>query len=104
MVYSWVDMNPQSDFLKGLFYQPPDFARRRTLPSHTKFQMIYGFQSDENESKPSGDGVLSLDSMTRAEAIEEAEHALPLEYGHTAILHSNEAVSRLEFILGESFD
>ncbi len=67
--------------------------------------MMYGFKRNERSFGPSGDRVLTLKSMTRIEAIEEADYrALPLDYGHVDILQSGEAVNRLNAILGESFD
>ncbi len=105
IVYSWLDMSPSSDFLKGLFHQPPDFRHRRPLPSHTEFHMMYGFRRREASFGPSGDGVVTLKSMTRVGAIEAAHYrALPLDYDHTDILHSDEALDRLNLILEESFD
>ena len=105
VVYSLYDMSPTSEFVKGLFRQPPDFQRARSLPGHTKFHMMYGFKRDERSFGPSGDRVLTLKSMTRIEAIEEADYrALPLDYGHVDILQSGEAANRLNAILGESFD
>jgi pimeloyl-ACP methyl ester carboxylesterase len=104
IVYSWIDMNPESDFLKGLFYQPPGHVRPRTLPSHTPFHMIFGYKRDESSFGPSSDGVLSVKSEARLEAIEAARSVLPLDYDHPGILHSGEAVNRLNFILGDAFD
>ncbi len=105
VVFSLYDMRPTSDFVKGLFRQPPDFKRPRTLPGHTNFHMMYGFKRDERSFGPSGDHVLTLKSMTRIEALKEADYrALPLDYGHVDILKSGEAANRLNAILGESFD
>lgn len=105
IVYSWLDMSPKSDFLRDLFHQPPDFQRARSLPSHTKFHMMYGFKRNAGSFGPSGDNVLTLKSMTRIEAIEEADYsALPLDYNHVDILQSREAVNRLNVILNESFN
>ena len=100
-LYSWLDMNPESDFIKSLFYQPPDFRTARPLPDHTEFHMMYGFNNGD-ESGPSSDGMLTVKNMTRIEAIEAADYrTLPLDYGHADILHSDEAASRLGVILGE---
>ncbi len=67
--------------------------------------MMYGFKRKNRSSGPSGDGVLTLKSMTRIEAIKAADHrALPLDYDHKSILHSGEAVDRLNVILSEGFD
>ena len=98
-------MNPASDFIRGLFYQPPDYSDPRPLPDNTNFHMMYGHRRDESSFGPSGDGVLSLRSMTRTEAIEAARYrALPLDYDHTEILRSTEALDRLRVILDSEFD
>jgi pimeloyl-ACP methyl ester carboxylesterase len=103
VVYSWLDMSPDSDFLKGLFYAPPDYQRVRGLPPHTDFHMLFGYKRPEHSFGPSGDGVLTVKSETRLEAIEAARSILPLDYTHVGILHSGEAVSRLNTILGNAF-
>ncbi len=104
VVYSWLDMNPSSDFLKGLFYQPPDYLRPRPLPPQTPFYMMFGYKRKESSFGPSGDGVLTTKSETRLEAVEAAKSILPLDYDHVDILHSPEAVKRLNAILAERFD
>lgn len=104
VVYSWLDMNPSSDFLKGLFYQPPDYLRPRPLPPQTPFYMMFGYKRKESSFGPSGDGVLTTKSETRLEAVEAAKSILPLDYDHVAILHSPEAVKRLNAILAKRFD
>jgi hypothetical protein len=53
---------------------------------------------------PSGDGVLSVKSETRIEAVAAAESILPLDYNHVDIVHSPEAVERLNLILENHFE
>ncbi len=58
IVYSSFDMNPKSDFIRGLFHQPPDcsaahFPTKRISRWHRR---------DESSLGPSGDGVLTLRS------------------------------------------
>jgi pimeloyl-ACP methyl ester carboxylesterase len=104
IVYSWLDMSPDSDFLKGLFYQPPDYLEPRALPTHIPFHMIFGYKRDEFSFGPSADGVLSVKTATRLEAVEAARSVLPLDYDHAGILHSGETVNRLNSILSHTFD
>jgi pimeloyl-ACP methyl ester carboxylesterase len=103
MVDSWFDMRPSSDFLKSLFYQPSDPARARALPEHVAFHMLFGFKRRTRSFGPSGDGVLSLASMARSEAVAEARSVLPVDCDHVGILHHPQASSRLAAVLDEVF-
>ncbi len=104
VVYSWLDMDPESEFLRSLFYDPTRGQRFRALPPHTAFHMLFSYRRDESSFGPSADGVVTIKSQARLEAIESAQSILPLDYGHVDILHSGEAVNRVNGILGEAFD
>jgi pimeloyl-ACP methyl ester carboxylesterase len=104
VVFSWLDMNPLSDFLRGLFHQPPDYQEVRPLPEHTAFHMIFGYRRRARSWGPSGDSVLTVASMTRREAIDDARSVLPLNYSHTGILKSDAAVERVNMLLAEAFE
>jgi pimeloyl-ACP methyl ester carboxylesterase len=104
MVYSWLDMDPASGFLRGLFYEPPDFRRPRPLPAQVQFHMIFGYKRDEGSRGPSGDGVLTVKSEARTEAVLAARSILPLDYDHAGILASDEAATRLDAILRDAFE
>jgi pimeloyl-ACP methyl ester carboxylesterase len=103
MVDSWLDMRPNSDFLRSLFYQDPDRAHARRLPEPVEFHMLFGFARRTRSFGPSGDGVLSLASMARDEAVSEARSILPLDSDHVGILHHPRASGRLAAILEEAF-
>ena len=103
IVYSWLDMNPTSDFLTGLFYQPPDYTQPRLLPKQVPFHMVFGFKRKEDSFGPSGDTVLTVKSETRIEAVEAAKSILPLDYTHVGILKADETVKRLNHILDDRF-
>ncbi len=103
VVYSWLDMNPSSDFLKGIFFEAPDYEQPRGLPPATRFDMLFGYHRKDNSFGPSADGVLTVKSETRLEAVEAAESILPLDYDHVGIVHSPEAVERLNKLLDETF-
>lgn len=104
MVFSWLDMRPGSDFLEQLFYEPGPPLRARPLPPQTHFHMIFGFRRPERSSGPSSDGVVSVRSQARREAIEAAQSILPLDYDHAEILHSDEVERRLGVLLEERFE
>ena len=103
MVDAWLDMRPNSEFLKGLFYEASDGGRPRTLPEDVAFHMLFGFARRSRSFGPSGDGVLSLASMARSEAVSEARSILPINCDHVGILHHPQASSRLAAILDEAF-
>jgi pimeloyl-ACP methyl ester carboxylesterase len=103
MVDSWFDMRPSSDFLKSLFYQPSDPSQARGLPEHVAFHMLFGFKRRARSLGPSGDGVLSLASMARSEAVSEARSILPVDCDHVGILHHPQVSSRMAAILEEAF-
>jgi pimeloyl-ACP methyl ester carboxylesterase len=101
MVDSWLDMGPNSVFLRSLFYEPSSGARR--LPEDVAFHMLFGFARRSRSFGPSGDGVLSLASMARSEAVSEAKSILPIDSDHVGILHHHAASSRVAAILDEAF-
>ncbi len=103
MVDSWLDMRPNSDFLKGLFYEPSNGKDARRLPDQVAFHMLFGFARRTRSFGPSADGVLSLASMARSEAVSEARSILPIDCDHVGILHHAQASSRLAAILDEAF-
>jgi len=104
MVYSWLDMSPESPFLKGLFYQPPDHRRARPLPASTRFDMIFGYRRREDSFGASGDGTVEMRSEARLEAILAARTLLPLDDTHVGILEREETAARVDSILREVFD
>ncbi len=104
VVYSWLDMDPASNFLKGLFFEPPDYRRPRPLPDQVQFHMIFGYKRPEESRGPSGDSVLTLKSEARMEAILAARSVLPLDYDHVGILASEEAATRVDAVLHDAFE
>ena len=104
VVLSWLDMNPSSDFLRGLFHRPPDYAQPRPLPDDTAFHMIFGFNRRSRSWGPSGDRVLSIRSMARPEAVQAARSILPLDSTHVGILKSETAIERVNDLLAEVFE
>jgi pimeloyl-ACP methyl ester carboxylesterase len=104
VVFSWLDMNPSSDFLRGLFFQPPDYEKPRLLPDDTAFHMIFGYRRRSRSWGPSGDSVLTARSMTRREAVEAAGSILPLDNTHVGILKSEPAIARVNDLLGQVFE
>jgi pimeloyl-ACP methyl ester carboxylesterase len=96
------DMSPSSDYLRWVFYQ--DEARQvpRPLPEEADYHMIYGYRMCA--SKPIADDCrVTVASQTRLEAQEQALTIRALDYGHVDILHSEETVRRLNWLLDQRF-
>ncbi|MCL4683963.1 hypothetical protein KJ059_04325 [Myxococcota bacterium] len=104
VVFSWLDMRPGSEFLEQLFYHPGEPARRHALSSPTQFHLLFGFRRDERSFGPSSDGVISVQSQARREAVQEARTVLPLDVDHAGILRSEEAAEALRSLLLQRFE
>jgi len=89
VVRSWRDIAPDSEFLRGLFFEDPEAQTRRPLPDQVNHQLIFGVE----------DQTISLASAVRWEALRDAEDRWPLAYDHTKILQSPELFTLIEEIL-----
>ena len=103
MVYSWLDMDPGSDFLKALFLRAPDYRSPRPLPTATEFHMIFGYRRNSSSFGPSSDGTVSVHSEARLDAIGAARSVLPLDDDHTGILQNEATVARVNALLEKRF-
>jgi len=98
VVASWHGLAPGSRFLDGLFYfDPATRQRRRRLPDHTAYHMLFGFQEGS-----SSDGVVEIKSQLRPEAQAEARSLRGFDAGHSDILASPASVARVNEILSET--
>jgi pimeloyl-ACP methyl ester carboxylesterase len=90
VVRSWRDIAPDSEFLRGLFFEDSEAqTTRRTLPDQVNYQLIFGVE----------DQTISLASAVRWEALRDADARWPLAYDHTKILQSPELFTLLREIL-----
>lgn len=78
--YSWIDMAPDSNFLRELFVDAGT-AQRRRLPSVISHHLLFTFLPTE-----SGDGTVSLASQLRPEAQEEATRLRGFQQSHEGVL------------------
>lgn len=92
------DMSPSSDYLRWLFYQDEDRKRVRGLPARVEHHMMFGFRMSGLGST-ADDGSVTVASQARLEAQEQAASVRAFDYGHVEILHSPEAVARLNRLL-----
>jgi len=91
VVPSWRDVSPDSPFLNGLFFEGAPGGKRRRLPPHVSFHLLFSV----------GDETIPLTSAIRWEALREARGRWPLPYGHADVLKSPEAAQLLTEILEE---
>ena len=94
---SWEDIADGSEFLAHLFDDP--------LPSETKLHLIYSVaRNDRRSIEGADDRVLSVRSMTRPEAMDEASSVMVLdEVRHLDVTDHEATVVRVREILEETF-
>lgn len=95
-VDSWVDLDPASPFLRGLF-QGDDGTRRR-IPSRVPFHLLFGHRRGSGPGE-SSDGVVTLGSALRLEAQQEAASVRGFDAGHVELLRDPEVARELKSIL-----
>jgi hypothetical protein len=89
---SWKDMSPDSDFLRHLFDRP--------LPGETAFHILYGTAGEKKLIPGDDDGVISLKSATRKEALEEADSVSVFpDSTHQGIVKDKKPVARVVELL-----
>ena len=95
-------MNPESEYLRWLFYEGEGRTTRRVLPPKLEFHMMFGFRM-RNASSTANDGSVSVTSQARLEAQEQAVTIRAFDHGHVEILRSEEAVARVNRLLAGRF-
>jgi pimeloyl-ACP methyl ester carboxylesterase len=100
---SFKDMNPSSDFLRWMFYDDEEPDSLRTLPNEVDYHMLVSFRMRRSRNI-ADDGSVTLASQMRIEAQEEALSIRAWDYGHVDILHSPEAIARMNLLLDERFE
>ncbi len=99
---SFADMSPSSDYLRELFYADAKLETSRRLPARADFHMMFGFRM-KRSSHTANDGRVSVASQARLEAQQQAATIRAFDHGHVDILHSREAVDRLNLLLADRF-
>jgi pimeloyl-ACP methyl ester carboxylesterase len=99
---SFTDMSPSSDYLRWVFYEDDDRRVDKQLPQDVDYHMLFGFKMSSS-AKVADDGTVTVASQARREAIDQAITILPLDYGHVDILHSQDAVERVNLLLDGRF-
>jgi pimeloyl-ACP methyl ester carboxylesterase len=99
---SFADMSPSSDYLRWLFYEDEDRKISKSLPEDVDYHLIFGFRM-KGSGKIADDGSVTVASQARVEAQEQALSVRAWDYGHVQILHSPEAVTRMNRLLDDRF-
>jgi pimeloyl-ACP methyl ester carboxylesterase len=99
---SFRDMSPSSDYLNWLFYEDEERRVVKSLPEESETHMIFSFRMS-GSSNIANDGSVTVASQIRFEAQEQALTIRGWNYGHVDILHSREAVERMNGLLDDRF-
>jgi len=99
---SFRDMNPDSDFLRWIFYTDERKTAPRPLPPDTEFDLLFGFRKS-GVSAVSDDGTVALFSALRMEAQQQARTLRGYDDGHADILHDADAIAWVNHLLSERF-
>ncbi|WP_167505753.1 alpha/beta hydrolase [Desulfosediminicola flagellatus] len=94
VIPSWIDMQPESDFIKSLY--------RKKIPEQTEFYMFYGHKGSRSLlSTDNNDGTISLSSLLDFRPQAEAKMNYAFNEDHISILTSKEVVAQYNAILNE---
>jgi pimeloyl-ACP methyl ester carboxylesterase len=77
---SWIDLQTESEFQKGIF--------ARSLPAAVRYYLFFGHKGRPGLLTGESDGTVSLVSMLRIEAQNEALRTFGFDEDHTSILQS----------------
>ena len=93
VIPSWIDMQPESDFIKSLY--------RIKIPEDVNFYMFSGHRGSRNPFRSNNDGTIELDSIQDLRAQSEAKMNYSFDEDHASILLSKEVVAQYNTILNE---
>lgn len=93
VIPSWVDMQPESDFIKSLY--------ELDMPEAVSFYMFCGYRGNRNPFQSNNDGTINLSSIMDTRAQSEAKMNYLFNEGHASILSSEEVISQYNAILDE---
>jgi pimeloyl-ACP methyl ester carboxylesterase len=86
-VYAWIDMAPNSEYLKSIFWANNE---RLLLSPNVNFHLLFSFLPKE-----SGDGSVEIDSELRDEAQSEAISIHGIPKSHAGVLSDDRTVAIL---------
>jgi pimeloyl-ACP methyl ester carboxylesterase len=100
---SFRDMSPESDYQWWIFYADPGKKTAKHLPPQTEFHMLFGFRKNSS-SDVSDDGTVAMTSSLRVEAQAQALTQHGYDDDHAGILHNDDAIDRVHWLLSERFE
>lgn len=96
VVPSWIDMQPQGDYMQSLF--------ARKLADDIDYYLLFGFRGGSNLLRPNNDGAVTLASALRSAAQDEANQVYGFDEDHVSILSSPQVMSQFNAILDSAED
>ena len=94
VVPSWYDMVPNSDFQQDIF--------KTELKGKIPYMLLYGSRSKRSFVLPAeNDGTVSVASVTRPEAIDDAVKVQSFDEDHVSILSNPQVIRMVEDFLGK---
>ena len=96
VIPSWVDMQPEGDFIKSLY--------RVEIPKDISFYMFSGHLGGSNLFRSNNDGTIALTSIQDFRAQSEAKMNYSFNEDHTSILFSKKVVAQYNTILNEFYE
>jgi hypothetical protein len=93
VIPSWIDMQPEGDFIKSLY--------RKKLPEYVCFYMFSGSRGSRNLFRSNNDGKVSLSSILDYRSQSETKMNYVFNEDHASILFSKEVVKQYNTILDE---
>lgn len=91
---SWIDMQPDSSFMKGLY--------EAKMPGWINHHLLFGFRGGINLVRSNNDGALLLSSLLEPRAQQEARSLAGFDEDHLSILVSPSVMSKISSILDEA--
>lgn len=92
VVPSWRDIEPESEFLEDIF--------KKKLKGEVPYLLIYGDKASSGWGLPAeNDGTLSVKSMTRPEAVNDAVKVKKYHEDHVSILSNPSVIRQVEAFL-----
>ena len=91
VIPSWIDMQPESDFIKSLY--------RKKMPEAISFYMFYGHRGSRNPFRSNNDGTSTLSSILDYRPQSEAEMNYAFNVDHKSILFSKKVLAQYNAIL-----
>jgi pimeloyl-ACP methyl ester carboxylesterase len=93
VIPSWIDMQPEGDFIKSLY--------QKKLPEYVSFYIFSGLKGSRNPLRSNNDGTVTLASTLDYRPQSEAKMNYVFKEDHTSILFSKEVVEQYKTILDE---